>query len=130
MSGPSKDVEVSYDDQQNINRFSTCNTRLQDIKYDLDKKQTALTNLADAEDEMMLALDADEKLPFMFGEVFLLKTQEEASECLAAEKATLEGEVEALKARASELEASMAGLRTKLYAKFGTNIRLEDGDED
>jgi hypothetical protein len=31
--------------------------------------------LGDAEDEMMLALDADEKVPYLLGEVFLLKTQ-------------------------------------------------------
>ena len=37
--------------------------------------QTQLTNLADAEDEMMLSLDADERVPYLLGEVFLLKTQ-------------------------------------------------------
>jgi len=129
MSSSGKAEEVSFEDQQNINRFSTCNTRLQDIKFDIQKKKTQLTNLADAEDEMMLSLDADEKVPYMLGEVFLLKTQEEATEWLAEEKAGLEAEVATMEGRAAELEVSMAELRTKLYAKFGANIRLEDDDD-
>jgi len=129
MSSSGKAEEVSFEDQQNINRFSTCNTRLQDIKFDIQKKKTQLTNLADAEDEMMLSLDADEKVPYLLGEVFLLKTQEEATEWLAEEKAGLEAEVATMEGRAAELEAAMAELRTKLYAKFGANIRLEDDDD-
>ena len=31
--------------------------------------------MTDAEDEMMIALDTDEKVPFLVGEVFILKTQ-------------------------------------------------------
>ena len=37
--------------------------------------QTELNNLGDAEDEMMIALDGDEKVPYLLGEVFILKTQ-------------------------------------------------------
>jgi hypothetical protein len=45
------------------------------MKHLYDISQTDLHNLGDAEDEMMLALDADEKVPYLLGEVFLLKTQ-------------------------------------------------------
>lgn len=34
-----------------------------------------MQNLQDAEDEMLIALDTDEKVPFMVGEVFIMKTQ-------------------------------------------------------
>lgn len=37
--------------------------------------QNDLQNLQDAEDEMMIALDTDEKVPFMVGEVFIMKSQ-------------------------------------------------------
>ena len=37
--------------------------------------QNDLQNLQDAEDEMMIALDSDEKVPFMVGEVFIMKSQ-------------------------------------------------------
>ena len=37
--------------------------------------QNELKNIQDAEDEMMLALDADEQVPYMVGEVFIMKSQ-------------------------------------------------------
>lgn len=37
--------------------------------------QNELQNLQDAEDEIMIALDGDEKVPYMVGEVFIMKSQ-------------------------------------------------------
>uniref|UniRef100_A0A2P2I051 Prefoldin subunit 4 n=2 Tax=Hirondellea gigas TaxID=1518452 RepID=A0A2P2I051_9CRUS len=120
---------ITYDDQQKINKFACCNTRLDDIKKDLETKETELNNLGDAEDEIMIALDTDEKVPFLVGEVFVYKTQESATEALAKEKEIITVEIARLKLKAAEFESSMGQLKADLYAKFGNNINLE-AEED
>ncbi|KAF2362614.1 Prefoldin beta-like [Trinorchestia longiramus] len=124
-----EDVHLTYEDQQKINKFARCNTRLEEVKEELKTKETDLHNLGDAEDEMMIALDADEKVPYLLGEVFLLKTQESATESIGKEKELVREEIDQLKSKASDLEASMSQLKADLYAKFGNNINLE-ADED
>merc|ERR1711915_963298 len=90
------DVHITYDDQQKINKFARCNARHGDLKEELKTKENDLQNLQDAEDEMMLALDTDEKVPFMIGEVFMMKTQDEAQESIAAQREALQEEISGL----------------------------------
>lgn len=123
------DVHITYDDQQKINKFARCNIRLEDLKEELKTKETDLNNLGDAEDEMMIALDPEENVPFLLGEVFILKSQESATETLTRDKEAVRDEIVLLKSKAADLEASMSVLKSDLYAKFGNNINLE-ADED
>ena len=39
-----KEVEVTYDDQQKINRFARVNTRLQDLKEELENKRVTINS--------------------------------------------------------------------------------------
>lgn len=78
---------------------------------------------------MMIALDSDEKVPFMVGEVFIMKSQEEAQEAIAAQRETLQEEISGLNSRSSELQDTMTQLKGDLYAKFGNNINLEPEEE-
>ncbi|KAK8376794.1 hypothetical protein O3P69_010009 [Scylla paramamosain] len=123
------DVHITYEDQQKINRFARCNARHGDIKEELKIKENDLQNLQDAEDEMMIALDSDEKVPFMVGEVFIMKSQEEAQEAIGAQRETLQEEISGLNSRSSELQDTMTQLKGDLYAKFGNNINLEPEEE-
>ncbi|XP_045121136.1 prefoldin subunit 4-like isoform X2 [Portunus trituberculatus] len=123
------DVHITYEDQQKINRFARCNARHGDIKEELKIKENDLQNLQDAEDEMMIALDSDEKVPFMVGEVFIMKSQEESQEAIGAQRETLQEEISALNGRSSELQDTMTQLKGDLYAKFGNNINLEPEEE-
>jgi len=126
----SKENEVSVDDQQKINKFARCNTRFNDLKEDIAAKQTEIDNIGYAEDDMAVCLDMDENVPYMYGELFIMKTQDEAEENFKQDKEEAVKEMEVLKARAAELETTMSSLRTQLYGKFGNNIRLEESDDE
>ncbi|XP_068222658.1 prefoldin subunit 4 [Palaemon carinicauda] len=123
------DIHITYDDQQKINKFARCNARHGDIKDELKLKENDLQNLQDAEDEMMIALDSEEKVPFMIGEVFMMKTQDEAQEAIGAQREALQEEISNLNSRASELMDTMTQLKADLYGKFGNNINLEPEEE-
>ncbi|XP_053638317.1 prefoldin subunit 4 [Cherax quadricarinatus] len=123
------DVHITYEDQQKINRFARCNARHGDIKEELKIKENDLQNLQDAEDEMLIALDSDEKVPFMVGEVFIMKTQDEAQEAISSQREDLQEEISILNSRSSELQDTMTQLKGDLYAKFGNNINLEPEEE-
>ncbi|XP_064081152.1 prefoldin subunit 4-like [Macrobrachium nipponense] len=123
------DIHITYDDQQKINKFARCNARHGDIKDELKLKENDLQNLQDAEDEMMIALDSEEKVPFMIGEVFMMKSQEEAQEAIASQREGLQEEISNLNSRASELMDTMTQLKADLYGKFGNNINLEPEEE-
>ncbi|KAK3882209.1 hypothetical protein Pcinc_013382 [Petrolisthes cinctipes] len=123
------DVHITYEDQQKINRFARCNARHGDTKEELKLKENDLQNLQDAEDEMMIALDSDEKVPFMVGEVFIMKSQDESQEAINAQREALQEEISNLNGRASELQDTMTQLKGDLYAKFGNNINLEPEEE-
>jgi len=126
----SKDTEVNSEDQQKINQFARCNAQFNELKADIAANQTELENMAFAEDEMLVCLEEDEKVPYMFDELFIMKTQDEATESLAADKGRIEIELSGLREQASTLESTMSGLRSALYSKFGNNIRLEHSDDE
>ncbi|CAL4122841.1 unnamed protein product, partial [Meganyctiphanes norvegica] len=123
------DVHITYEDQQKINKFARCNARYQDMKEEIKSKEGDLQNLQDAEDEMMIALDTDEKVPFMIGEVFVMKSQDEANEAIAGQRVQMQEDMVALNQRTLELQDAMTQLKADLYAKFGNNINLEPEEE-
>ncbi|GIY65834.1 hypothetical protein CDAR_51731 [Caerostris darwini] len=57
MSGPSdSDMNVSFEDQQKINKFARHNARLDDIIEELKAKEHELQALEDAETRIILIL--------------------------------------------------------------------------
>ena len=70
--GPDKDVHISLEDQQKINKFARHNQRLEDIKDDMKSKESELVTLGDASndvEEFSLTADEGEKIPYMVGEI-------------------------------------------------------------
>ena len=63
------------------------------------------------------------------GEVFIHLGEEKAQEYLERAKTELQEQLTTLKARADEIRGSLSELKIQLYAKFGENINLEDGDD-
>jgi len=111
-----------------INLFANQNTRNNEIKSRIQKKKKELENLTDAADELIL-LDDSESVPVQIGEVFVHMSQDGVNEYIDKQKEVLEGEIEKLDARASGMVSSLKELKTKLYAKFGKNINLEEEEE-
>jgi len=52
-------------------------------------------------------------------------TTEEAEERLNKSIGQLQGELDSMNGKATQLETQIEGLKTKLYAKFGDSINLE-----
>jgi prefoldin subunit 4 len=124
-----EDVHISYEDQSKINKFAINNSKLHDIKEEIELKKKELQNLSDAIDELVMA-DEDTVVPFMYGEVFAHLTVENANEELEKAKETIEKEIKGLESKQSAIKSLLDGLKVQLYSKFGKKINLEENEDE
>ncbi|CAJ1084475.1 prefoldin subunit 4 isoform X1 [Xyrichtys novacula] len=120
-----EDVNVTFEDQQKINKFARNTNRMTELKNEIEAKKKLLQNLQDASDDLMMFDDDTLLVPYQIGDVFINHTQEETQEMLEAAKEALELEVKGLEARVSAIQELLGDLKVQLYAKFGNNINLE-----
>nr|XP_021486930.1 prefoldin subunit 4 isoform X2 [Meriones unguiculatus] len=116
-----EDVNVTFEDQQKINKFARNTSRITELKEEIEVKK----NLEDACDDIMLADDDCLMIPYQIGDVFISHSQEETQEMLEEAKKTLQEEIDALESRVASIQRVLADLKVQLYAKFGSNINLE-----
>lgn len=129
--GPDKDVHISLEDQQKINKFARHNQRLEDIKDDMKAKETELVTLGDASndvEEFSLTADDGDKISFMVGEIFVKETPDDVLALLDTKKTEVKAEIKVLEEQATAIKGVMSDLKTHLYAKFGDAINLEADD--
>ena len=129
--GPDKDVHISLEDQQKINKFARHNQRLEDIKDDMKSKESELVTLGDASndvEEFSLTADEGEKISYMVGEIFIKETPDDVLTLLDNKKAHIKAEIKVLEEQANSIKGIMSDLKTHLYAKFGDAINLEAED--
>lgn len=62
----------------------------------------------------------------MFGECYFEVTKDRADELLEEQKAKVDEEIEVLKKELSGIHDTLGTLKKALYAKFGSNINLEE----
>ncbi|XP_054637080.1 prefoldin subunit 4 isoform X2 [Dunckerocampus dactyliophorus] len=120
-----EDVNVTFEDQQKINKFARNTNRMTELKNEIESKKKSLQNLQDASDDLMMFDDDTLLIPYQIGDVFISHTQEETQEMLEAAKEALEQEVKGLEDRVSAIQQLLSDLKVQLYAKFGNNINLE-----
>nr|ACQ58653.1 Prefoldin subunit 4 [Anoplopoma fimbria] len=127
MKGPVavEDVNVTFVDQQKINKFARNTSRMTELKNEIEAKKKSLQNLQGAGDDLMMLDDDTLLIPYQIGDVFVSHSQEETQEMLEAAKETLEQEVKGLEDRVSAILQLLGDLKVQLYAKFGNNINLE-----
>ncbi|KAG0305134.1 hypothetical protein BGZ98_004549 [Dissophora globulifera] len=118
------DIQVSWQDQQNINTFSKHNARFQDLEETYEAKKTEKEYLDDLAMELELA-DEDEPVRYRIGEAFVSLSLEAAQERIAKTQSELDKEIEALKGQMDEAVEKMDELKKVLYARFGNAINLE-----
>ncbi|XP_013418495.1 prefoldin subunit 4-like [Lingula anatina] len=119
-----EDVNVTYEDQQKINKFARHNARMQDLKEELEAKKKELQNLQDAADELLM-LEDEESIPYQIGEVFFSVSADETNEMLERRKEELEEQTKSIEQQVNEHKQVLSDLKVHLYAKFGNNINLE-----
>ncbi|XP_052230489.1 prefoldin subunit 4-like [Dreissena polymorpha] len=123
------DAQVTFEDQQKINKFARTNVKLQDIKEELKAKQKELENLEFAEEELMMQEGDDAPIPYQVGEVFISISSEETNQMLEKAKEETKREMSELEKLVEANKKTLQDLKVELYAKFGTNINLE-AEED
>ncbi len=88
--------------------------------------QEAQDNLKDAESELMMVMDDEAPVKFVIGECYVEISMGEATAHLEASVSEVEEAISKLNEKCKECKAEMQVLKTKLYAKFGKNINLEE----
>ncbi|KAI1298880.1 hypothetical protein EDD11_006619 [Mortierella claussenii] len=118
------DIQVSWQDQQNINTFSKYNARFQDLEEEYTAKKVEKEYLDDLASELELA-DEDEPVRYRIGEAFVSLSLEAAQERISKSQEELDTEIEGLKTQMDEAVEKMDELKKVLYARFGNAINLE-----
>ncbi|KAF9188151.1 hypothetical protein BGZ51_000710 [Haplosporangium sp. Z 767] len=118
------DIQVSWQDQQNINTFSKYNAKLQDLEETYEAKKTEKEYLDDLASELELA-DEDEPVKYRIGEAFVSLSLEAAQERISKSQEELDKEIEDLKSQMDEAVEKMDELKKVLYTRFGNAINLE-----
>ena len=124
-----KEVHISLEDQQKINKFARLNSRLEDLKDELKARQMEIQTLEDASTDLMMLEDDEEKVPYQVGEVFIYLTQDEAQERIEKTKENVGDNVKSIDIKAQAVRDEMSALKSQLYAKFGSAINLEADEE-
>jgi prefoldin subunit 4 len=116
-------VQVERADQDRINEFGRLNDAVESLKGEVESLKTALANLDDVSDELLLA--DSEHVQYLIGGSFFTLTKDDAEARLAVEKEQLQAQVSDCDARIAADEAKLAQLKLTLKAKFGNAINLD-----
>ncbi|KIJ49496.1 hypothetical protein M422DRAFT_225280 [Sphaerobolus stellatus SS14] len=116
--------EVTWEDQQKINKFSKLNTRARDIEEQLTQLKQEKEALDDLSTELELA-DEDEKVLYRVGEAFVHVPLSKAQSMLSKDQEALDAEMQSVQQTVDECEKTMKELKVDLYAKFGKAINLD-----
>ncbi|TNY22227.1 Prefoldin subunit-domain-containing protein [Rhodotorula diobovata] len=122
------DAQVTRQDQDRINSFSRLNSRTDEIVDLLDSLVKLREDLEEVETELEL-VDDDELVMYKLDTTFVHLAAPEALSHLQAQLDKIRSEVDALEAEKDECAQQMDLLKKDLYAKFGTSINLERGDD-
>lgn len=117
-------TEVTWEDQQKINKFSTLVTAKDDYISELEKAKSEKEYLDDLALELEL-VDDEEKINYKIGEAFILMKASDAVTRIEKENEDLDSKITNLGSKIDELDETLNELKVQLYAKFGKNINLE-----
>ncbi|CAN6884224.1 unnamed protein product [Brassica oleracea] len=118
------EMEVTWQDQQNINTFSRFNNRFHELEDEIKFAKEKCDNLEDAGNELILA--DEEMVRFQIGEVFAHVPKDEVETRIEEMKEATCKTLEKLEQEKESLISQMAELKKLLYAKFKDSINLEE----
>lgn len=117
-------TEVSWDDQQKINKFSTLINKKDENLEVLKKLKEEKEYLDDLSLEIEL-LDEDEKIQYKVGEVFIFMKVNKVIERIEVDNEVLTAKINDVESLIEEIDDELENYKKQLYAKFGNNINLE-----
>ncbi|XP_030444220.1 probable prefoldin subunit 4 [Syzygium oleosum] len=124
QQGGGSETEVTWDDQQNINRFSKLNNRFHELEDEIRIAKETNDNLEDASNELILT--DEEVVRFQIGEVFAHVPKDEVESRIEEMKEVTTKNLGKLEEEKDSVLAQMAELKKILYGKFGDSINLEE----
>lgn len=117
-------TEVSWEDQQKINKFSSLINKRDDLQDVLKTYRDEKEYLDDLGLEIEM-LDEGEKVQYKVGEAFLFLSVEQAVAKIEKSDEDLGAKISQTEETIEEIDDKLATLKKQLYAKFGGNINLE-----
>ncbi|KAL9686465.1 hypothetical protein QQ045_023925 [Rhodiola kirilowii] len=118
------DTEVTWEDQQNINKFGRLNNRFHDLEDEIKLATEVNESLEDAGNELILA--DEEVIRFQIGEVFVHLSNDEVETRIEKMKEETSKNLEKLEEEKESIISQMAELKKILYGKFKDSINLEE----
>eukprot|EP00833_Pecoramyces_ruminatium_P018350 jgi/Orpsp1_1/1192382/evm.model.d7180000092801.1 len=116
------DVEVNWEDQQNINLFSTLNIKLENYEAEYEKVKKEKEYMDDLQQEIeqleLLSEDENEKVKFLIGDAFVEITIPECQELIEEKLASFEKQLDDYQSKIDDANEQMARLKAILYGKF------------
>lgn len=122
--GQKNSIQVLWEDQQKINRFSSLINAKDELTSQLEKLKVEKDYIDDLSLELEL-VDVDEKIQYKFGDGFIFLKAEQVLEKIDKSNTDLTSKIEDTESKIEDLNDQLNELKTDLYAKFGKNINLE-----
>merc|ERR1712179_214580 len=120
MSG----VTVTQHDQTKINKFARRHQAQLETKSEIQKITDAMQDL----DVLFLEEDEGTKVPYQMGDLFVMLDQEEIEEYIEQNMRNCNKRLLELEKTKADNNSVLIKLKKDLYAKFGTEINLDDDE--
>ncbi|KAI7744220.1 hypothetical protein M8C21_021862 [Ambrosia artemisiifolia] len=124
QAGGGSETEVTWEDQQNINKFGRLNNRFHELEDEIKIAKEANENIEDASNELILT--DEEVVRFQIGEVFAHVPKDEVESRIEKMQEETTKRLEKLENEKESILAQMAELKKILYGKFKDSINLEE----
>ncbi|KAK4596475.1 probable prefoldin subunit 4 [Quercus suber] len=124
QQGGGSETEVTWEDQQNINKFGRLNNRFHELEVEIKVAKESNENLEDASNELILT--DEDVVRFQIGEVFAHVSKDEVEARIEQMKEVTTKNLEKLEEEKDSVVAQMAELKKILYGKFNDSINLEE----
>ncbi|KAB2629867.1 prefoldin subunit 4 [Pyrus ussuriensis x Pyrus communis] len=124
QQGGGSETEVTWEDQQNINKFGRLNNRFHELEDEIKFAKESKDNLEDASNELILT--DEEVVRFQIGEVFAHVPKEEVESRIEEMQEATSKSLAKLEEEKDSILAQMAELKKILYGKFKDSINLEE----
>merc|ERR1711990_296897 len=122
-------VHVTRDDQEKINTFARKHQSNLEIKTEMKNIQAEIQRINDALEEIELHdEDEDGKIPYQMGDLYVFLGLEETEEYIKEEQRNAAKRMVTLESQKKANDVILAKLKETLYAKFGKDINLDEGD--
>ncbi|KAL1561876.1 Prefoldin subunit 4 [Salvia divinorum] len=118
------ETEVTWEDQQNINKFGRLNNRLHEVEDEIKIAKETNESLEDAGNELILT--DEDTVRFQIGEVFAHVPKEEVESRIEEMTEKTSKNLVKLEEEKESIVAQMAALKKILYGKFKDSINLEE----